>query len=68
MSVRVFRCVPVVFKSTKYEVCGSNMIKDMATFQFLEHLILTFGQFHRHLGHGMRLNGLYFGTKYEVCG
>ena len=28
---------------------------------------LTFGQGHRHLGHWMRLIGLYLGTKYEVC-
>ena len=25
------------------------------------------GQGHRHLGQGMRINGLYLGTKYEVC-
>ena len=28
---------------------------------------LTFGQGHQHLGHWMRLNGLYLRTKYEVC-
>ena len=28
---------------------------------------MTFGQSHRHFGHWMCLNGLYLGTKYEVC-
>ena len=32
----------------KYEVCGAD-IKDMAMFQFLEHLTLTLGQGHLHL-------------------
>ena len=30
-------------------------------------VILDQGQGHRHLGHWMRLIGLYLGTKYEVC-
>ena len=36
---------------------------------FGENLTLTLikGQGHRHLGHWMRLIGLYLGTKYEVC-
>ena len=60
----------------KYIVSRSYSIRDMAScLAFLPilgkiwpwPLTLTMGQGHRHLGHWMRLIGLYLGTKYQVC-
>ena len=55
---------------------GKNSLQDMTSSLFFSHfwenltltfdLDLGFGQGHRHLGHWMRLIGLYLGTKYEV--
>ena len=51
--------------------CGWNNIQAMAICLVFTHfgeiLTLTFGHGHKHLGHWMRLIGLYLGTKYEVC-
>ena len=41
--------------------CSNNLT------HFGKILTLTFGQRYRHLGHWMRIYGLYLGTKYEVC-
>ena len=39
----------------------------LGCYHFGENLTLTFGQCHRQLGNWKWLNGLYLGTKYEVC-
>ena len=65
-----------LYFGTKYEVCRWNSIRDMTHFLDFGQLLdiwpwpvtLTFDQGRWHLGHWMRLIGLYLGTKYDVCG
>ena len=61
--------------SMAYKVGGSNGMPIASDNHFTHFggkiwpwpLTLTFGQGHQHLGHWVRLIGLYLGKKYEVC-
>ena len=63
--------------NVKHRTRGQRYIWPVVQFfiYFWENLTLTFdldqrsrfGQSHQHFGNLMRLNGLYLGTKYEVC-